>query len=188
MHNMSHALCAYLGNLRGYTYIYEAVADYDIRYVAYKALSEMAVAISAENDIQIKPLFEHAENLLYRFGNTALGDTVARVGKDTIRKLGDNDRLVGALKLSIQHGIPCHSICIGVAASLLFAPEGDVQSQEVRDYALANGALAALKRYAQLEGTEAELIVKLYDMLKSGRQLNTLIRMCDGISGAEIRT
>ena len=187
MHNMSHALCSYLGNLRGYTYVYETVGDYDIRYVAYKALSEMAIAVSKENGTEVQPLLEHAQNLLYRFGNTALGDTVARVGKDTIRKLGDNDRLVGALKLSIKHGIPCYSICIGVAAALLFAPEGDERSQEVKAYAAENGALEALKKYAKLEGFEAELIAKLYEMLKSGCQLNMLIQMCDEIAGAKIR-
>ncbi len=187
MHNMSHALCSYLGNLRGYTYVYETVGDYDIRYVAYKALSEMAIAVSKENGTEVQPLLEHAQNLLYRFGNTALGDTVARVGKDTIRKLGDNDRLVGALKLSIKHGIPCYSICIGVAAALLFAPEGDERSQEVKAYAAENGALEALKKYANLEGFEAELIAKLYEMLKSGCQLNMLIQMCDEIAGAKIR-
>ena len=187
MHNMSHALCSYLGNLRGYTYVYETVGDYDIRYVAYKALSEMAIAVSKENGTEVQPLLEHAQNLLYRFGNTALGDTVARVGKDTIRKLGDNDRLVGALKLSIKHGIPCYSICIGVAAALLFAPEGDERSQEVKAFAAENSALEALKKYANLEGFEAELIAKLYEMLKSGCQLNMLIQMCDEIAGAKIR-
>ncbi len=187
MHNMSHALCSYLGNLRGYTYVYETVGDYDIRYVAYRALSEMAIAVSKENGTEVQPLLEHAQNLLYRFGNTALGDTVARVGKDTIRKLGDNDRLVGALKLSIKHGIPCYSICIGVAAALLFAPEGDERSLEVKEFAAANGALEALKKYANLECFEAELIAKLYDMLKSGCQLNMLIQMCDEIAGAKIR-
>ncbi|MBQ6921750.1 MAG: mannitol dehydrogenase, partial [Clostridia bacterium] len=34
MHNMSHALSAYLGYLRNYEYVYQAVADYDIRYCA----------------------------------------------------------------------------------------------------------------------------------------------------------
>lgn len=187
MHNMSHALCAYLGNLRNYEYIYEAVADYDIRYVAYKALSEVATAISIENSTEIKPLLLHAENLLYRFGNKALGDTVARVGKDTIRKLGENDRLIGALKLSIKHGIPCRFLCIGVAAALLFSPEGDERSKEVRSIASEQGVKAALKKYAQFEGPEAELIEELYGMLKEGRQLNTLIRYCDELSGTEIR-
>ncbi len=186
MHNMSHALCAYLGNLRGYEYIYETVADYDICYVAYKALSEMAVAISKENGTDIQPLIAHADNLLYRFRNKSLGDTVARVGKDTIRKLGDNDRLVGALKLSVKNGYPCKYLCIGIAAALLFAPDGDESSKEVRAYALENGAKAALKKYSQLEGEQADIVDALYEMLKNGKQISALIKYCDGLSGKKI--
>ena len=89
---MSHATCAYLGNLRNYGYIFEAVKDYDIRYCAYRALMQSALALSIEHNVDIKPLTEHAENLLYRFQNTALADPVSRVGKDTIRKLSENDR------------------------------------------------------------------------------------------------
>ena len=107
MHNMSHATCAYLGYLKNYEYVYEAVNDYEIRYVAYRALTQSALALSIENKVDIKILLEHAENLLYRFQNVALGDTIERVGKDTIRKLSENDRLIGALNLcTLQYS--CH--------------------------------------------------------------------------------
>jgi len=42
------------------------------------------------------------EDLLKRFANRQLGYTVERVGKDTIRKLSPNDRLVGALVYGIN--------------------------------------------------------------------------------------
>ena len=187
MHNMSHALCAYLGNLRGYEYIYEAVADYDIRYVAYKALSEMAVAVSLENGTDVKPLIDHADNLLYRFTNKSLGDTVARVGKDTKRKLSANDRLVGAYNLSVKNGAPCKFLCLGMAAALLFSPEGDESSLEVRTYAEQNSVKAALEKYSSFTGADVELVEKLYAMLKEGKQLNVLIKYCDELTGSEIR-
>ena len=187
MHNMSHALSAYLGNLRGYEYIYEAVADYDIRYVAYKALAEMAVAVAAENGTEVKPLISHADNLLYRFTNEALADTVARVGRDTKRKLGSNDRLIGALKLSVKNGVPCRFLCIGIAAAMLFAPEGDDSSKELKTYAEENGVKAALEKYSDYTGEYADLIEKLYAMLKDGKQINYLIEYCDALSGAEVR-
>ena len=187
MHNMSHALSAYLGNLRGYTYIYEAVADYDIKYVAYKALSEMAVALSLENKTDIKELIFHADNLLYRFKNRALGDTVARVGKDTKRKLSANDRLIGALKLSIKQNIPCHYLCIGIASALLFSPEGDDSSLEVKSYCEQNGVRETLKQYSLFEGKEVELIEKFYSMLKDGKSIGELIEFCDDTNSSVIR-
>lgn len=187
MHNMSHALCAYLGNLRGYEYIYEAIADYDIKYVAYKALSEMAVAVALENGTEVKPLIDHADNLLYRFTNKSLGDTVARVGKDTIRKLGSNDRLVGALNLSVKNNVNCKFLCLGIAAALLFSPEGDDASKEVRAYAEQNGVIATLEKYSGVTGENAKLIETLYNMLKEGKQLGVLIKYIDELTGSEIR-
>ncbi len=187
MHNMSHALCAYLGYLRNYTYIYESIADFDIKYVAYKALVQSAFAVSTENKTEIAGLLSHAENLIYRFANKALGDTVARVGKDTIRKLGSNDRLVGALKLAEKHNLPAEYICIGIAAGMVFEPEGDDSSKELCAYAKENGAVETLKKYGEYTGKYADLISELYAMLKNGKQISALVKHCEQMCGKEIR-
>lgn len=187
MHNMSHAVCAYLGYLRDYTYIYEAVADFDIKYVAYKALVQSAFAVATENKTEIADLLSHAENLIYRFANKALGDTVARVGKDTIRKLGSNDRLVGALKLAEKHNLPAEYLCIGIAAGMVFNPEGDDNSKELYAYAKENGAVETLKKYGEYTGKYTDLIAELYEMLKTGKQISALVKYCEEKSGKEIR-
>lgn len=187
MHNMSHATCAYLGFLRNYTYIYEAVADFDIKFVAFKALTQSAVAVAKENGVEIEGLLAHAENLLYRFTNKALGDTVERVGKDTIRKLGFNDRLVGAILLAEKQNLACTYLCLGVAAGMLFNPEADERSNELYAFAKENGAEQTLVKYCNYQGKHTELIVTLYDMLKNGNELSALVRYCDEYAGKEIR-
>lgn len=187
MHNMSHATSAYLGYLRGYTYIYEAVADYDIRYVAYRALIQSALAVAKENGVEIDTLIDHAENLLYRFTNVALGDTVERVGKDTIRKLGSNDRLIGAINLAEKNGVPCSYLCIGVAAGMCFAPDADDRSKEVKAFADQNGAIETLKKYCDYNGKNAELIDQLYKMIKAGKTVAELVNYVDITSGKEIK-
>ena len=40
VHNMGHAVCAYLGSLKGYTYICEAIADPEIRVIVREAMTE----------------------------------------------------------------------------------------------------------------------------------------------------
>lgn len=187
MHNMSHATCAYLGYLRNYTYIYEAIADFDIQYVAYKALVQSAVAVAKENGVEIDGLLAHAENLLYRFTNKALGDTVERVGKDTIRKLSENDRLIGAIKLAEKHNVSCTSLCIGVAAAMMFNPEADERSKEVYNFAKENGAAETLEKYCNYSGKYKDLIANLYDMLKNGKQISALVKYCDEYAGKEVR-
>lgn len=43
-------------------------------------------------------LIDHVEDLLRRFRNRTLGDTVYRVGRDLGRKLRRDDRIVGAIR------------------------------------------------------------------------------------------
>ncbi|MBR0190125.1 MAG: mannitol dehydrogenase [Clostridia bacterium] len=186
MHNMSHALSAYLGNLRGYEYIYQAVNDFDIRYSAFRALVSSALAISKENGVEIDGLISHAENLLYRFTNTALADTVERVGKDTKRKLGSNDRLIGALKLCEKHGIDGEYLCIGIAAGLLFAPKADASSVELCAFAKENGVNETLKKYSDYTGKYVALIAEMYDELKAGKTLAEVVKGIDHKSGNKI--
>ena len=187
MHNMSHAVCAYLGNLIGYEYIYEAIADSDVKYVAYRALVQSALAVSKENKVEIDSLLDHAENLFYRFTNKALADTVARVGKDTKRKLGANDRLIGAINLCDKFSISCEYLCIGVAAGMFFAPDGDDSSKELCDYAKEFGAKETLKKYSLYDGRMTGLIADLYDMIKNGKQISALVKFCDEYAGKELR-
>lgn len=187
MHNMSHALTAYLGNLKGYQYIYEAIADFDIRYCALRALNQSAQAVAKENGADIGFLLSHAENLLFRFTNKALGDTVERVGKDTIRKLGSNDRLIGAINLCEKHGLSCEYLCLGVASGMYFAPQTDERSIELNAFAKENGAIKTLEKYSQYSGKNASLIEKLYIMLGEGKTVAQLVDYCDKISGEVIR-
>lgn len=187
MHNMSHALTAYLGNLKGYEFIYQAIADYDIRYGALRALTQSAQAIAKENQADMSFLISHAENLLYRFTNKALQDTVERVGKDTIRKLSENDRLIGAINLCEKHGVNCEYLCLGVAAGMLFNPSNDERSIELKAYADENGVISTLEKYSNYTGKNAELIKTLYDYLKQGTSLYEILNYCDYIAGKTIR-
>lgn len=186
MHNMSHALCAYLGYLRGYEYIYQAVNDFDIRYCAFRALVRSALAIAKENGVEIDGLIGHAENLLYRFTNTALADTVERVGKDTKRKLGANDRLVGALKLCEKHGIDGTYLCIGIAAGFLFSPQADESSVEVNAFVNGNGVKATLEKYSEYCGKYVDLITEIYDEFKQGKTLAEVVKGIDEKTGKKI--
>lgn len=187
MHNMSHATCAYLGFLRNYKYIYETVNDVDIKLVAYKSLVQSALAIANENGVEIKDLLSHAENLIYRFKNVELGDTVERVGKDTIRKLSNNDRLIGAIILAEKHTLPCEYLCIGVAAGMCFAPKDDERSVELSNYASENGVKATLNKYCGYNGKMVNLIETLYNKIKASEKLSDIISYVEEVGEKEIR-
>ena len=187
MHNMSHALSAYLGYLKGKTYIYETMQDFDIRFVAIKALLQSALALSVENKVEINSLLSHADNLLYRFTNVALEDTVERVGKDTKRKLGGNDRLVGALKLAEKHGLDANYICIGIAAGMFFEPKADESSVELCAFAKENGVAKTLEKYSEYKGKYVDLITDIYNLIAEGKTIGEVLTYTEKYNNKEIK-
>jgi mannitol-1-phosphate 5-dehydrogenase len=59
-----------------------------------------------------------ADDLLERMLNPYLRDTVERVGRDPVRKLGWNDRLIGAMRLMIEQRVAPVRYGLGAAAAL----------------------------------------------------------------------
>ena len=131
--------------------------------------------LTDEHGVDIDLLMSHADNLLYRFTNVRLADTVARVGKDTIRKLSNNDRLVGALKRCEKHDLACEYICLGIALGMMFAPSDDERSIELNALAKEQGPKAVLEKYCEYNGKMADYICELYDTLNSGKDIKEVI-------------
>lgn len=177
MHNMSHALTAYFGALKGYTYIWEAVKDAEIKLMTLRALTESSRALAKEYRVPLDELLCFSENLLNRFENKLLGDTIERVGRDTKRKLSENDRFVGTAKLCLKHGIPPMNVCAGIAAGLRFAPEGDMLSAEITNDVKENGIHHTLSTYCGIpEDSElVPLICDIYDRLETSEPMTAII-------------
>ncbi len=129
VHNMGHAATAYLGyaNNPKVTYIWEALEDPKVFGLVQSAMRESAAALVAAypNDMKPAALEEHIVNLLDRFQNRALGDTVFRVGRDLYRKLDREDRLVGAVLLAAHYGLPYDAIAAAIRESLQFKAVGE---------------------------------------------------------------
>jgi len=124
VHNMGHAATAYLGYITSpeMKYIWQAVGDEHIQRAVEGAMWEAGRALVAEypQEFNEQNMKEHIDDLIRRFGNRALGDTIYRVGRDIPRKLARNDRMIGTLLLEEKHGIPAPCISIGTAAAMLF--------------------------------------------------------------------
>jgi mannitol-1-phosphate 5-dehydrogenase len=70
-------------------------------------------------------LEQHRADLTHRFANRALGDTIFRLGRDPLRKLAANDRLVGAARLAEKAGKEPNFLGWGIAAAYCFDPADD---------------------------------------------------------------
>lgn len=177
IHNMGHAMTAYLGNLLGYIYVWQAVENPLIHSIVRNAMNESAAALSKKFDICLESINEYIDDLIIRFANRALGDTIQRVGKDTTRKLSANDRLAGAIRLCEDQGIMPVFISIGIAAALLFAgyDEGDTGSKALVDRMRKDSLDLILTELCNLEGDNHH-IKSYYGLLKNKIDLHELIK------------
>jgi mannitol-1-phosphate 5-dehydrogenase len=157
VHNLGHAAAAYHGFLRGRSTIRACMDD---ARVAGEVRQTMDVSVEAlgrayPEAFAAGELAAHREDLLQRFGNPALGDTVFRVGRDLARKLGPTDRCVGALQLAISHGIDPAPVCRTLAAGLCFRATDEAGALDPRDAAVLqrledDGAEAFLRDHCRI--------------------------------------
>ena len=178
IHNLGHAIVAYLGYLSKNTLIYEAIKNPDIKHICIRAMQESALALSLEHNVPLKDIQEHIDDLIQRFGNSHLGDTVERVGKDPLRKLSPNDRLIGALNLSRKHGGNPVYICIGIAAALCFRSENDASLVQLQKEIDINGVKGVLENHCGIQNRDdLNIINKFYNILHQNTTLDEVIEI-----------
>ena len=155
LHNMGHAICAYLGWEKGYEYISDAIRDDDIHKVVSAAMSETVAALAKEyKDIPFEEIEANRIDLLQRFRNTALKDTVARVAGDPMRKLRSNDRLVGAALYCIEQNVGCDTIVAGIVSALKYDNRNDIKAMELQGLISLHGIDYVMDNCLGLTGSE----------------------------------
>lgn len=133
LHNMSHAALAYLGYARGHEFIWQCVADAAVAAICLMGLTETAQALAHwYGEFTDKSLRSYSDDLLRRFANKALGDTVARVAADPLRKLRLEDRLVGAANLCLKNGNEVQALSQVIAAAMRYSNAADPEAQELQ--------------------------------------------------------
>lgn len=173
IHNMGHAICAYLGDFLGHEYICTAISDPAIRLCAMSAMNDSAAALSKKYGADIVPIIDHVGDLIRRFGNSALGDTCARVGGDIPRKLAMSDRLTGAFLQAREQGLFSVFICVGAAAALIKY----CNENETNDYSTSLSALCGLPESDEYCRT----VLRFADLFADNRPLSEIIALADQI-------
>ncbi|MGQ9730596.1 MAG: mannitol-1-phosphate 5-dehydrogenase [Candidatus Zipacnadales bacterium] len=124
IHNLGHALCAYFAHLEApdLVYTYEAVEHPRIGAATRAGMWESARALikAYPDEFDEENQGAHIEELLLRFCNRALGDTIYRVGRDVQRKLSRDDRVIGALRFDLAYGVTAPVTTLCAAAGMLF--------------------------------------------------------------------
>jgi len=124
IHNLGHATVAYLG-FRKYPQainIWEVLTDPEILDTTRKTMLQSANILMAlyPDEFTVSQLTDHIDDLLHRFSNKALGDTIFRIGCDLYRKLSPEDRLVAPIKAAISLNKPYDLIYNSLLAAITF--------------------------------------------------------------------
>jgi mannitol-1-phosphate 5-dehydrogenase len=167
--NGAHATTAYIGYLKGYDFIHEAIKDEFIKNTVIGFHMEAVKALSMKHKINISSLQAYSEKLIGRFENAYLQDELFRVGRDPIRKLSANDRLITPLKLCYELNIEVNNIIIGIAAAFLFDYSQDEKAQQIQNNIKDNGIKNTISNVSGLdEDSElTDMIINKFEELKS---------------------
>ncbi|MGC8805394.1 MAG: hypothetical protein ACP5QD_05635, partial [Candidatus Ratteibacteria bacterium] len=163
IHNFTHASFACAGHLKNYQYIWESVSDQKIKQIVDKAFFEIQQAIHTKYKIPIEELDSYYKDLLERFLNKALGDTIARVAREPLRKLGPQERFIGAAKLCQQQNIVPEVVCFFVACCLHYNEATDIESQKLQHLLKENGVEYVLGNVSGLFASDSVFrLIKYY--------------------------
>ena len=110
-----------------------------------------------------------------------LGDTVERVGKDPVRKLSENDRLIGAARLCVKQGIKPVYVSLGIASGFLFAPQSDEAAKKVQQVLAERGIGEAIEAFCRpaVPDSVSGLMMGFYAMLKNGCSLEEVLERAE---------
>jgi len=137
IHNLGHATAAYFGHFLHPELInmYEILDDPEVLHFTRSVMLQSAAVLAKcyPDDFSLNDLELHADNLLTRFRNKALKDTVYRVGQDLTRKLGEDDRFMGAIRLAMQNQMPYDLIIKAMSYGFFFRAKDEQGSATPSD-------------------------------------------------------
>jgi mannitol-1-phosphate 5-dehydrogenase len=153
--NTGHAVCAYLGWLRGHATVDEAVRDAFLRPMVVGCLLESRRALLTAYPVLGTDVHGPVGEALQRFANRELADPIPRVARDPIRKLGRHDRILGPAHLvrRCTGRVPAY-FPLAIAGALLYRAERDPQARELDLKLSRDGVLSVLQEVCGLELTD----------------------------------
>ncbi|HFZ8993638.1 TPA: mannitol-1-phosphate 5-dehydrogenase [Citrobacter freundii] len=161
--NTGHAITAYLGQLAGYQTIREAISDPVIREVVKNAMRESGEVLIRRYGFDPVQHAAYIDKILARFENPYLHDDVERVGRQPLRKLSAEDRLIKPLNGTLEYGLPHQNLVTGIAAAFSYRSRHDPQAQEMERLLFENGVAHTV---AQICGLQArpELVAQIVNV------------------------
>lgn len=166
--NTGHLITAYLGILSGHETIRDAIEDDAVKADVKAAMQESGEVLIRRYGFDRDAHTAYIEKILGRFANPYLRDEVDRVGRQPIRKLSANDRLIKPLNGTLEYVLPNAHLIKGIAAAFLYKNDDDPQAVELQAMFTEKGLAETLAHYSGLavDSETVKLVEKAYQALK----------------------
>ena len=166
--NTGHAITAYFGYLKGYETIEESIKDEVIYGFVKNAMIESGKGLIAKYNFDEEAHYKYINKIIDRFKNPYLKDDVARVGREPLRKLNENDRLIKPLITARGFNINTDNLLLGVGAALHYDNKEDAQSVQLQSLINEKGIKESLAEISKISGDTDVLdkVEKYYDEVK----------------------
>ncbi len=166
--NTGHAVCAYIGVLDGKKLISEAISDQKIEKIVRGVMSESGKVLEKRFGFSPESLSEYHDKIIERFKNIHIVDDVLRVGRQPLRKLGYEDRLIKPLRGTMEYGVDSQNLQTGIAHALAYINPDDEQANELNAKINKDGVQKVLQELLQVNETTKEIssIIEIYNKLK----------------------
>jgi len=151
--NTGHATAAYHGFAAGVSSMSEAFSTPAIADEVRAVLAETKALLVAKHDFDPEVQQAYIDKNMVRFANPQLSDTVERVGRQPLRKLGRNERFVGPAAELAERGIGSDALVRTMGVALKFDVDDDPQSVELQQ--LLGGETSTDALVTQVTGLEA---------------------------------
>lgn len=149
--NTGHAMTAYLGYLSGHETIRQAILDPEIAKVVHCAMQESGAVLIKHYGFDPQQHALYIDKIINRFKNPWLQDEVTRVGREPLRKLGAEDRLIKPLVVAFKEKLPYDSLLKGVVAALCYHDEEDPEAVRLQQEIKQQGVETVLNTYCGLK-------------------------------------
>lgn len=173
--NTANASVSYIGSKLGYKYIADAANDQSIISILNILYNETSEALCKKYNVNVDKQKELAERSRIKLQDYRIKDTLERNARDPIRKLSFNDRLIGAARMMIDHGVEPDAILTAIACALFYTgSEHDPTSDALNEMRIDKGLNYVLENVCGLE-PESRLFQHIIDRVNTLRTSNYLI-------------
>ena len=147
--NGTNGPISYMGWANGYRILHESALAFPEFFKQIQ--EESAHGLVNEFNLDVNEQKEFMGLAMKKYTDPALQDQIERNARDSKRKLGRDERLIGPALLCLKHGRKPEAYAKAIAAAYAYNGSDDQGTLEVQSFINKNGVENAIKKYSSID-------------------------------------